>query len=654
MAEAVESREGVREAARELAEEGFTLVPARGKETVEKWRRWQDADMPPAQQEYWLNSANYQNCNYALLTGKQVVVVDADSDDAVKFVRENLTYTPRRVTTSKGKHFYYQVDPNYPVRNGVNPDLRIDLRGQGGYVIAAGGIHESGHIYARDDDPDVDVWWGSLPKLCAADLRKIKSFNEPAPGPVDTGLSFSVKDAGVSEGNRNHQAAAEAGRLFRQGLSTDAVLEQVLQWNTYNSPPLDRDEVERTVNSIAQTHARNSAAEQREAREAQAEAAQAQKVALEPKPFVLGDASKIPPRQWVYGRHYIRKFLSVTVAPGGTGKTAITLAEAVAMATGRSIMGVETEPRRVWVWNLEDPLEELQRRIAGIAQHHNITQDDLGDRLLVNSGRDEPLIIAEQAGGANVLTPAADALTHHIKAMNVDVVIVDPFVSSHHLSENDNKAIDMVVKRWAQVANDANCSIELVHHVRKGNGMQEATVSDARGASALVDAARHVRRLQRMTAEEARNAGIDEDQFWRYSREGDSKDNLAPPTADSTWRQMVSVELPNGDSVGVSEPWSWPDAFSDVTRSDLESVQRRVASGEWRENPRAKDWVGIAVAEALNLDAADSYNKAKIRQLLKIWIENGALRVTEQPDKHRKMRAFVCVGQWMHEGEVDE
>ena len=656
MAEAVDSREGVREAARELAEEGFTVVPAHPveKRPIVKWQPWQDAEPPEGQQEYWLNSANYQNNNYAIITGKQIVVVDADSDDAVKFVRENLTYTPRRVTTSKGKHFYYQVDPNYPVRNGVNPDLRIDLRGQGGCVIAPGSIHESGHIYARDDDPDVDVWWGSLPKLCAADLRKIKSFNEPAPGPVDTGLSFNVKEAGEAEGNRNHQAAAEAGRLFRQGLSADAVLEQVQQWNTYNSPPLDRDEVERTVNSIEQTHARNSAAEQRETREAQAEAAQAQKVALEPKPFVLGDASKIPPRQWVYGRHYIRKFLSVTVAPGGTGKTAITLAEAVAMATGRSIMGVESPKRRVWVWNLEDPLEELQRRIAGIAQHHNITQDDLGDRLLVNSGRDEPLIIAEQAGGANVLTPAADALTNHIKAMGVDVVIVDPFVSSHHLSENDNKAIDMVVKRWAQVANDANCSIELVHHVRKGNGMQEATVSDARGASALVDAARHVRRLQRMTAEEARNAGIDEDQFWRYSREGDSKDNLAPPTADSTWRQMVSVELPNGDSVGVSEPWAWPDAFSDVTRSDLESVQRRVASGEWRENPRAKDWVGIAVAEALNLDASDSYNKAKIRQLLKIWIENGALRVVEQPDKHRKMRAFICVGQWMHEGEVDE
>ena len=54
-------------------------------------------------------------------------------------------------------------------------------------------------------------------------------------------------------------------------------------------------------------------------------------------------------REWVYGRHYIRKFLSVTVAGGGTGKTALTMAEAVAMATGRNLLGVETEKRRVWV-----------------------------------------------------------------------------------------------------------------------------------------------------------------------------------------------------------------------------------------------------------------------------------------------------------------
>ena len=66
------------------------------------------------------------------------------------------------------------------------------------------------------------------------------------------------------------------------------------------------------------------------------------------------------------------------VGPGGTGKTAITLAEAVSMATGRDLMGIQTEKRRVWVWNLEDPIDELQRRIAAICQHFNVSQEELG------------------------------------------------------------------------------------------------------------------------------------------------------------------------------------------------------------------------------------------------------------------------------------
>jgi RecA/RadA recombinase len=346
--------------------------------------------------------------------------------------------------------------------------------------------------------------------------------------------------------------------------------------------------------------------------------------------------------------------VSVTVAPGGLGKSTIITAEAVAMTTGQSFLGRHTDARKCWLWNLEDPIDEIYRKVYAIAQHYELTQADIADRLLINSGRDEPLILAQTIGGHNLLTPVADQLTEHIKANKIDCVIVDPFVSSHQLSENDNVAIDMVVKRWSQVASDSNCAIHLVHHVRKDNGMGGASVADARGASALVDAARFVRRLQRMTADEARNAGIDEDQFWRYTREGDSKNNLSPPSADSTWRKLISIELPNGDSVGVAEPWQWPDAFSDVTRNDLEAVQRKVAAGEYRENARAKDWVGQAVADTMNLDIKDSYVRAKVRHMVSTWIANDALRIVERPDRTRMMRKFVVVGRWVREGEVDE
>jgi hypothetical protein len=201
-----------------------------------------------------------------------------------------------------------------------------------------------------------------------------------------------------------------------------------------------------------------------------------------------------------------------------------------------------------------------------------------------------------------VLTPAVAAVTDYIKQHKIDVVIVDPFVSSHRLNENDNAAIDLVVKAWGRVADQGNCAVELVHHVRKAQPGQSASYGDARGASALTDAARHVRRLTSMTNDEARYAGIDERERWRYSKEGDSKDNLAPPRGDGSWRQMVSVDLPNGDNVGVVEPWAWPDPFDDVTSSDLRRVQAKLKPATWREDTRSTSWVGMLVADVLELD----------------------------------------------------
>ncbi|BAQ89998.1 bifunctional DNA primase/polymerase [uncultured Mediterranean phage uvMED] len=643
-------REGAREEARRLVEEGLTVVPAHPTEKfpVVPWKRYQEK--PPSEDEvnHWLTTQKYSGCNWAILTGVQVVAVDTDSEEATVFWETYATHTPRRTITAKGKHFFYQVNPNFEVRNSVNPKMKIDLRGTGGCVIAPGSIHETGHVYCRDEDPGVDTWWQELPMLTAKDIRLIEGFNTPKPTEVKQG--FSVYDAGVEPGGRNSNLASAAGTAYKYGASIELTAELLRKRNSWNREPLDDAEVESVAVNMAGTHQRGLARAEAELAKQQEE----QPKSLQPKPFVLGDPAQLPARQFVWGHAYPRGVVSVTVAPGGLGKSTIITAEAVAMTTGHALLGRQTEPRKCWLWNLEDPIDEIYRKVYAIAHHYELTQADIADRLLINSGRDEPLILAQTIGGHNLLTPVADQLTEHINANKIDCVIVDPFVSSHQLSENDNVAIDMVVKRWSQVASDSNCAIHLVHHVRKDNGMGGASVADARGASALVDAARFVRRLQRMTADEARNAGIDEDQFWRYTREGDSKNNLSPPSADSTWRKLISIELPNGDSVGVAEPWQWPDAFSDVTRNDLEAVQRKVAAGEYRENARAKDWVGQAVADTMNLDIKDSYVRAKVRHMVSTWIANDALRIVERPDRTRMMRKFVVVGRWVREGEVDE
>jgi len=81
-------------------------------------------------------------------------------------------------------------------------------------------------------------------------------------------------------------------------------------------------------------------------------------------PYVWQDPATLKPRRWLYGRHYIRKFLSTTIGAGGGGKSSLDLVEAVAMATGINLLDVPVHDRlRVAYWG-EDPKDEIDRRVS--------------------------------------------------------------------------------------------------------------------------------------------------------------------------------------------------------------------------------------------------------------------------------------------------
>ena len=369
-------------------------------------------------------------------------------------------------------------------------------------------------------------------------------------------------------------------------------------------------------------------------------------VKITASPFVWRDPATIPRREWLYGHHLIRKFVSLTVAPGATGKSSLLIADALALVTGRDLIGtpVYDGPKRVWLWNLEDPRDEIERRIVATMIRYEISPDDIGKRLFLDSGRDQELCIAHQdRHGFSILEPVVDALVAELVARQIAVLVVDPFVSSHTVSENDNGAIDAVAKTWGKVAERANCAVELVHHLRKLGGV-EATAESTRGAVSLVAAARSCRVLNRMTAEEAEKAGVETHRG--HFRTVDDKNNLAPPAADADWFRMVSVNLPNGDNVGVVEPWEWPNALDDVTVADLVAVQKAVHGKGCRAAPQSKEWVGHTVSEVLGLDVTDKAARSKVSSLLKTWIKNGALKVVEVMDSARRPRATVEVGEW--------
>ena len=355
----------------------------------------------------------------------------------------------------------------------------------------------------------------------------------------------------------------------------------------------------------------------------------------------------------------------MTVATGGVGKSTLVLADAVAMASGRKLHGADPEGKfKVWYWNGEDPKDEIERRVAALMKYYSIGAADIGDRLYFNSGRDEgmEIVIGKQTKNETTIAkPVEEALTEVLIKKKFDVLMLDPFVSTHRVTENDNMAIDAIAKTLGRIADKANCAIELIHHVRKTSG-NEITAEDGRGASSLTAAARSVRVLNPMTADEAAKAQVEVERKGFFFRSDIGKANLAPPSDKATWYTLKSVGIGNGppikfdddfvevdteggDAVGVVTSWSWPEPMEGVTEADLRAAQTEISKGQWKREPRSSGWVGIPMARALKLDISSPGDREKIKKLLAIWIKSGALKVIITKDSTRHDREFVDVGE---------
>ena len=297
---------------------------------------------------------------------------------------------------------------------------------------------------------------------------------------------------------------------------------------------------------------------------------------ITPTVFTWRDPSAIPQRPWLYMPAYIRGFPGLTIAPGGLGKSSLIIAESLAMVSNRPLLGVlpnESEFQvdevglRVWYWNGEDPREELERRISGAMKHYDVKDSDIDDRLFVDSGRNLPIRIADTAKSeVRIAIPLVNAVVEAIRDHRIDVLIIDPFVSSHSVSENDNVAIDRVAKQWSDIADKTGCHIHWVHHNRKAReGSGASTIEDARGASSLRDAARTRRVLNRMTETQAKSAGLITGAHRSYFFSDPDTSSMIRPAHAHEWYEIVSVNLGNGDvgdgdEVGVVTPWDHPAA----------------------------------------------------------------------------------------------
>lgn len=278
------------EVAWELYEQGFTIIPLgspfdtpppffvneRCDGDIEKARkRWPKSPrtswykyqkQPPTQLEVerWTNQFPY--ANYAIVTGRSVIVVDADSEEAVQFMESGAVgRTPWKVKTAKGKHYYFQPHKSVDIRNSVNSKIKIDLHGHGGYVVAPGSTHSTGVKYEWEKDPSWPInSIHDLPCLTEEDLITINEFNDSSKPPAGN-IGFNLKDYfhnkadgnPVQEGERNKSAVSLVGQYLSAGMDLHTIKQILSEWDKSNEPPLGKGELNTCIASMVATHLRN-------------------------------------------------------------------------------------------------------------------------------------------------------------------------------------------------------------------------------------------------------------------------------------------------------------------------------------------------------------------------------------------------------------
>jgi RecA-family ATPase len=379
------------------------------------------------------------------------------------------------------------------------------------------------------------------------------------------------------------------------------------------------------------------------------------------RPLKLFDPAKLPPRDFLFGKHYQRRTVSGTVAPGGTRKSSLDMVEIVSMASGLDLLNdkqpLEKGPMRAWYHNGEDPMDELLRRLAAICQYYKISLDDLlkSGNFYMTSGNELPLRVAQNANQVLVQTDhrLVKCIADQINDNKIDAASFDPLVTLHGVAEANPGQMDAVVRIFSKIADTQNCAIDLSHHTRKpppGGVSADLDLDDSRGAKAITDAMRAVRILNHMSRQDAENAGLMEMERTLHFRIDRGKANYSPPAKTAVWRKFVNVDLPNGDAVGVITPWLFPGQDGTASPEKIEAerkaehvfleILRRLALAGRFAHERGPHNAPAEFAKEREAKVA-KVGKAALSEAMRRLFERGKIRLEEYTTGYRNKAAKI-------------
>lgn len=428
--------------------------------------------------------------------GSDIIVVDLDGAEAVERFHALGGFDGETYTVRTGREDGYQLyfrHPGFPVRSSVSKLApQIDIRGDGGIVVAAGSPHKSGRRYELvvDCEPaEAPAWLLEWLKTSSAPSIETKTYPGDVSDEDERAHRRSLYTAFLKTAPPCVQGRGGDSQLFevvQRGaydlqLPTEDVLELVAEHYDPRCVPPWGDELASRV-----THKSHSAktTSTRPRNEPLPRDVAALVLDMPPIPagglkdlptpakrkratgFTFGEWDEdIPPPKYLVQGLIPIETVGMFVALGSSVKTWTALSIALAVATGRPWLDrFPVKEGRVAIADWESGAYELKRRVQFLERG--------GKKPITNLG----------AMSYSDLRIDDEAFWHLLAKEDLELVIVDSLAAGAPGVDENVAEIALPLKMAARFSEATGASVLFIHHSRKDDGDDRKM---ARGSTAI-------------------------------------------------------------------------------------------------------------------------------------------------------------------------
>jgi len=428
---------------------GFSIIPiGQGKKPLIEWKYYQEHKPSREEVESWYTKSHA--IGIGIVTGKisGLVVLDYEQGQEIP----ELPETVEAVSGGGGRHFYYKYPDNILIPNKIRPlgkNVLMDVKSDGGYIIAPPSHHPSGDSYK---------WDKSFEQIEIADFPEhwIGMLQDKAL--VKNSDSTPIAE-GVAEGNRNDAAAKLTGKLLHYLPKNEwsvTAWPLIESWNLTNHPPLGADELRSVFTSISSRAEKN-----------------VKTIApLSSPPWHISELLALPdvPIQWVVENLIPRESITMLSGHPRAFKTWIVLHIAAQVASGGSVFGkFQTTRTKVLIIDEEDSSFIIKDRSKKLSM-----------------SKDDDIYVWIQQGFKADNEEHLKQLKWFILENNIGLVCLDSFRRIQNRDENVAKEVAEVFECIREISK-LGVAVLITHHHRKQSFLQRgATDQSLRGSSDIL------------------------------------------------------------------------------------------------------------------------------------------------------------------------